>query len=212
MSSSPTRPAPRPDQERRQIFDGLVEVCVTVGYGNASVKAVVEAAGLTPAAFERHFTDLEDCFTAYILELREAFLVQVGNAILQHSNWREQMRAAAYAIVRFWQEDEPRARMILIEVLAAGPRAQLVRDEGMQMMVSLIDQGRQAMPDPQLLTRATAEAIAGAIFNQMRIVLERGEADRGDEHVPGLMYSVVLPYVGAEAALEELEMPPPEKG
>ncbi len=212
MSSSPTRPAPPPDQERRQILDALVEVCARDGYRKASVELVVEEAGTTRAAFDRHFTDLEDCFTTYTLETREAFLVKVGGVVLQHSGWREQMRAAAYAIVRFWQEDERRARMILIEVHSAGPRAQLVRDEGMQMMVSLIDQGRSVMPDPDLLTRATAEAVAGAITNQMRLILERGEADRALEHVPGLMYSVVLPYVGSEAALEELEILPPGEG
>jgi len=212
MSSSPTRPAPPPDQERRQILDALAEVCIREGYRKASVDSVVEEAGTTRAAFARHFTDLEDCFTAYILETREAFLVEIGGVILKHSGWREQMRAAAYGIVRFWQEDVRRARMILVEVHSAGPRAQLVRDEGMQMMVTLIDQGRSLMPDPELLTRATAEAVAGAITNQMRLVLERGEADHAQELVPGLMYSVVLPYVGADAALEELEIPPPEEG
>lgn len=212
MSSSPTRPAPPPDQERRQILDALAEVCVRNGYRRASVESVVEEAETTRAAFDRHFTDLEDCFTSYTLETREAFLVEVGAAVLRHSGWREQMRAAAYAIVRFWQKDVRRARMILIEIHSAGPRAQLVRDEGMQMMVSLIDQGRSVMSDPDLLTRATAEAVAGAITNQMRLVLERGEVDHAQEHVPGLMYSVVLPYLGSEAALEELEIPPPEEG
>jgi AcrR family transcriptional regulator len=212
MSSSPTRPAPPPDQERRQILDALAEVCIREGYRKASVDSVVEEAGTTRVAFDRHFADLEDCFAAYILETREAFLAEVGGAVLQHAGWREQMRAAAYGIVRFWQEDVRRARMILIEVHSAGPRAQLVRDEGMQMMVALIDQGRSLMPDPDLLTRATAEAVAGAIMNQMRLILDRGEADRAQEHVAGLMYSVVLPYVGSEAALEELEIPPPEEG
>jgi AcrR family transcriptional regulator len=212
MSSFPTRPAPPPDQERRQILGALAEVCVRDGYRKASVAAVVEVAGTTSAAFGRHFTDLEDCFTAYVLETQEAFFAEVGAAVLQHSGWREQMRAAAYEIVRFWQKDERRARMILIEVHSAGPRAQLVRDEGLQMMVSLIDQGRSVMPDPDLLTRATAEAVAGAIVNQMRLILERGEVDRAQEHVPGLLYSLVLPYVGSEAALEELEIPPPGEG
>jgi len=212
MNSSPTRPALPPDQERRQILDAVVEVCTRDSYRQASVEAVVAEAGITRAAFDRHFTDLEDCFTAHILETRETFLIEVGGAVLQASGWREQMRAAAYAIVRFWQEDERRARMILIEVLSAGPRAQLARDEGMEMMVSLIDQGRQEMPDPELLSRATAEAVAGAIYNQMRVILEQGGIDRGREHVPELMYTVVLPYLGREAALEELEMPPPEEG
>lgn len=209
MSSSPTPPAPPPEAERSQILKALAVVCVRDGYLKTTPAAVAEAAGLPKEAFERHFDDLEDCFAAFLLETREQFLVDVGSAMLQHSAWRDQMRAAAYAILDFWRADERRARMILVEVLSAGPRAQLVRDEGMEMMADLIDQGRASAPAPDLLTKATAEAVAGAMFNQMRAGLERGELDRGEELVPQLMYSVVLPYLGTEAALEELEMPPP---
>lgn len=172
----------------------------------------MEAAGTTRSAFDRHFTDLEDCFTAYTSETLELFLVAVGAALQQVSGWREQIRATAYAIVRFFQEDERRTQMTLIEILSAGPRAQLVRDGGIDMMVTLIDQGRAEMADPDLLSRATAEAIAGAVFSRMRLIFEQGETALSHEHVPELMYTVVLPYVGAEAALEELEIPPPGEG
>lgn len=212
MSSSPIRRAPEADRERRRILEALVEVCIRDGYAGASVEAVAAAAGLSRADFERHFTDLEDCFADYILGVREEFLAYVGSAIIGIPTWREQIRASAYAIIRFWQEDEVRGQMTLVEVFSAGPRVQLIRDVGMQAMIELIDQGRQAMPDPELLTRATAEAIAGAIFNQLRLLTERGEMPRGEEQVPQLMYSVVLPYLGTEAALEELEIPPPATG
>jgi hypothetical protein len=46
----------------------------------------------------------------------------------------------------------------------------------------------------------------------MHLALEAGELDRGEELVPQLMYTVVLPYLGTEVALEELQMPPPGKG
>jgi AcrR family transcriptional regulator len=212
MSSSPTRPAHPSDQERRQILDALAEVCVRDGYLKVSLGMVLEAVGIGDEAFHLHFRDLEDCFVAYTIETRESFLAEVGGVVLRASGWREQMRAAAYSIVRFWQEDDRRARMALIEVPSAGPRAQLVRDEGIEMMVSLIDQGRAEMRDPELLSRATAEAVAGAVFNQMRLILERGEMGRGRDYVPELMYTVILPYLGTEAALEELDMPPPAVG
>lgn len=212
MSSCTTRPAHPPEAERRQIFAALVEVCLRDGYRGASVEKVSEAAGITPADFERHFTDLEDAFTAYLLEGREGFYKAVGEAVLATSDWREQIRAAGFGMLRYWREDEPRARMMLIEVHSAGPRAQLVRDEGMEAMFELIDQGRREMPDPDLLSRATAEAVGGAVYNQMRTALERDELDRGEEMIEQLMYTVVLPYLGTEAALEELGSPPSQKG
>jgi AcrR family transcriptional regulator len=213
MSSCATRQAHPPEAERRQIFAALVEVCIRDGYKQASVEKVSEAAGMARADFERHFSDLEDCFTAYLLEGREAFYKAVGEAVLTTTpSWREQIRAAAHAMLRFWREDEPRAQMMLIETFSVGPRAQLVRDEAMKAMFNLIDQGRNTMPDPSLLSRATSEAVGGAVFNQMRVALERGELDRGEVIIQQLMYTVVLPYLGTEAALEELAAPQPEDG
>ncbi|MGN6253769.1 MAG: TetR/AcrR family transcriptional regulator [Solirubrobacterales bacterium] len=212
MSSPCPQQASQPEVERQRILEALVEVCVARGYRGTSVPLVAERAGVSEETFEQHFADLEDCFAAYILEGREAFFVAVGAAMVDKSEWRKQIRAAAYAMLRFWREDVRRARMMLIEVLAAGPRAQLIRDEGMELMFDLIDQGRSQMEDPEMLSRTTAEAVGGAIFNQMHIALERGELDRGEEMVPQLMYTVVLPYLGTEAALEELELPPPGTG
>jgi len=208
MNSPAPQQASQPEVERQQLLDALVEVSIRGGYRNATVASVVERAGMTEEAFHRHFSDLEDCFAEYLFEGRQVFFTEVGTAMVGIEEWREQIRAAGYAMLRFWRADERRARMMLIEVLSAGPRAQLIRDEGMELMFDLIDQGRSAMRDPEMLTRTTAEAIGGAIFNQMHLALERGELDRGEQLIPQLMYTVVLPYLGTEVALEELERPP----
>lgn len=212
MNSPAPQQASQPEVERQRILDALVEVSVREGYRNATVRAVVEQAEMSEETFHRHFSDLEDCFAAYLFEARQAFFTEVGTAMVGIEEWREQIRAAGYGMLRFWRADERRARMMLIEVLSAGPRAQLIRDEGMALMIDLIDQGRSAMRNPEMLSRTTAEAIAGAVFNQMHLALERGELERGEELIPQLMYTVVLPYLGTEAALEELERPPRGNG
>lgn len=212
MNSPAPQQASQPEVERQRILDALVEVCNERGYRGASVGLVAEQAGVSVGAFEQHFEDLEDCFAQYLVDARQAFFTEVGAAMVDVAEWREQIRAAAYAMLAFWRGDEARARMMLIEVLSAGPRAQLIRDEGMELMFDLIDQGRSAMADPEMLSRTTAEAVGGAIFNRMHLALEAGELDRGEELVPQLMYTVVLPYLGTKVALEELQMPPPAKG
>jgi len=208
MNSSTEHP-PLPELDRERLHSALVELSLERGYQNVSLEDLLEHAGVDQATFERRFADVEACFADYLQKNLQAFLIEIGGAMQGSEGWREQIRAAAYAILVFWRADEGRAQMMLGEVLAAGPRAQLVRDQGMELMFDLIDQGRSLMDDPDMLTRATAEAVGGAILNQMHLALQRGELARGEELVPKLMYTVVLPYLGTEAALEELEMPPP---
>jgi hypothetical protein len=74
----------------------------------------------------------------------------------------------------------------------------------MEAMVDLIDLGRRQMDHPSALTRVTAEAMAGALFNQMHLALGQGRLQATDELVPQFMYCTVLPYVGTEAAVDEL--------
>ena len=81
----------------------------------------------------------------------------------------------------------------MVEIYSAGERAQRLRDGGMEVLTSLMDQGRLHLADPEALSRATAEAIVGGTFHQVRGALERDDFDP-EELLPQLMYSVVQPY------------------
>lgn len=130
--------------------------------------------------------------------------------VFREQGWRDRVRASAYEMLCFLRADERRARLMTVEVLSAGTRAQLIRDQGMQPFFDLIDMGRNELPDPSSLSRATAVSIGGAIYKRMQTAIEAGDLSVGDRLVPELMYTVILPYLGPEAALAELNMPPPE--
>jgi hypothetical protein len=135
-------------------------------------------------------------------------LTRVALAFTAEEVWVDRLRAVAYEMARFLSEDSERAYLMTVEVLSAGPRAQAIRDAGMQALIELIDQGRQELDDPASMTRATAEGIGGAIYNRIHLDLAAGDFD-GMALVPTLMYNAVLPYLGTEAALAELHRPPP---
>jgi hypothetical protein len=143
----------------------------------------------------------------------DELLARVAVAYQEEDRWRDRLRAVAYTMLRFLQEDPIRARAMTVEVLSAGDRAQLIRDAGMQALIELIDHGRQELDDPDSMSRATAEAIGGAIYNRMHVAVEDGKLEHEQDYlehmVPELMYIAVLPYLGTEAAMEELHIPPP---
>jgi hypothetical protein len=79
----------------------------------------------------------------------------------------------------------------------------------MEALVEFIDLGRKELDDPESLTRATAEAVGGAIFSRIRSEIEADETDTLPALLPKMMYMAVLPYLGPEAAAEELKTAPP---
>jgi AcrR family transcriptional regulator len=145
-----------------------------------------------------------------VREFKEAlaeFFRRVMPAFAAESTWREQIRGVAYTVFDFVHEDRERARLMLVDTLAAGEQATVMREQGLELLVELIDQGRNELEDPDSVSRATAEAIAGTVHRQIRVAVQ---SDRVvPELVPKLLYNVVLPYCGAEAAKEELTRPRP---
>ncbi len=112
-------------------------------------------------------------------------------------DWRFRLRVAAYALYR-----RRRGR----------GRSGLPVEGELERLVELIDAGRAEPAAPASLTRLTAEALGGAISSQLCFAAARnGRQSPEEELVPTLLYMAVLPYMGAEAAAEELRTPPPPR-
>jgi AcrR family transcriptional regulator len=199
----------RDESERSRLEEAIFNEVVDNGYRDAEIGRICDRAGLDRAAYDRHFEDLEDGFCQTLDYERHRLLECLLPAFASESTWQAQMRATSYAMMDFVEGDRRRGRFLFVEVFSAGDRAQLIREEGVEVMAELIDQGRKELDDENELSRATAEAIAGSIFNQIRAALA---ADLPDafELTPHLMFNVVAPYIGTEAALEESKRVPPQ--
>ncbi len=197
-------PAPEPALHR-----ALIELCWEHGYRRFDLAALCDRSGIDRGEFDRHYSDLDDCFCSLLDRIGEEFHAHVFAAVGSEGDWRRQMRATSAAMAVFFLADRPRARVMLIDAFTAGERAQLIRDRSMKEMVALIDRGREQPGAPASLTEATAQAIAGTVYEQL-CALARRDADLAEwwSLAPDLMYSVVLPYLGPQAAAEELTIAP----
>ncbi len=202
---------PQPSPERDRIGRALVELCFERGYRNTTLAMLLERAEVDRRTFERQYADLEDCFCQTLQPLAEDYLLRLGDAFATQRGWRNQLRVTAYAALRFLREDLPRARFLFVEVLYAGTRAQLIRDQGIDALTELIDRGRSELDDPDSVSRQTAVAIAGGLHEKARQAIDADDPNLWEALVPQLMYAAVLPYLGPEAALQELQMPAPGK-
>jgi AcrR family transcriptional regulator len=197
------------EEERSRIAEALIELSVDQRYVNTTLEMVQARAGVDERAFERHFADLEDCYCQVYETQRDEFVARIFAAYADADCWREGIRAAGHEMQAFLGEDLRRARFMSVEVLFVGDRAKLIRDEAMQGFFFLIDQGRYEMQDPGSLTPFTAETIGSAIYQRIQTALERDDLEAFETGHQEMMYTIMLPYLGSEAAQEELHAPAP---
>lgn len=196
--------------ERDRLHGALVDFCFERGFRNVELWALFDRAGLDRAAFDRHFADLEDCFFKVFEAEVDRYRREYAPAAEEFSDWRERVRATVYALFRFLAADRRRAWFVVVDSRVAGERTRLLSGRLIEELFDLIDEGRAELENPDALSRATAEAVGGGILNQVYAAVARPTRLPDEEElVPELMYCVVLPYAGLDAALEELYVPPP---
>ncbi|HEY8810769.1 MAG TPA: TetR/AcrR family transcriptional regulator [Solirubrobacterales bacterium] len=197
--------------ERRRVVEAMLELVAERGYAATTVRQVLERAGVSRVDFKRLFTGKQDCFLQVYGEVSERFSKHVFAAFESEREWRDGLRAAAYAAAR-WIRDHPReARYGVIEMVAAGEFAQARRETTLRRFVDLVDSGREQLDRPDSVSRSMAEGVIGGTLGMLTKNLRHGARGRAEDLVPDLMFMAVRPYLGHEAAHEELSIPPPSE-
>jgi AcrR family transcriptional regulator len=199
---------PPADPDRIKIERALVELVAEKGSTKVSLDQLLDRAGVDREAFAGSFADVQECLERTWERMTDEHVALVESTAAAEDSWRDGLRAAAYAALRFHQEDPVRARFFLLEVLAAGEFAQRRRELMMNAFIDLVDSARRELPDPESVPRSEAEAIVGAIYGAAVGGMKGGGIEKLPELVPQLLYIAVLPYLGAEAAEEELRRGP----
>jgi AcrR family transcriptional regulator len=202
--------SPRCSPARARIREALIELAVADGLDAVEVEALCRRAQVGRSEFEREFGGVRDCalrvYLANIADFDRVIEADVDPA----EDWRTRLRTTAYSTARYMRDRPLSTHFNMIAMLAAGELAQAHRDRYVRQLIDLIDEGRRELADPDALGRSTAESLFGSIYQLVaRTLVKEGGTSRAEEIVPELMYIAVRPYLGEEAAREELEMPQP---
>jgi AcrR family transcriptional regulator len=173
--------------QRERILAAVAVTAAEVGYAEMSVEVVTARAGVSRRTFYEHFKNKEDAFLAAYDAAVHQVARQIRRAYLDRTTAPERVRAGIGALIE-WMATEPQAaRMCIVEVLAAGPRALARRDAAMQMFAEIIEDNiHELLPGCQRAPLA-AETIVGGIHE---VVFRRILANRTDQ-LPGLVDDLV---------------------
>lgn len=196
--------------EVRRLREAMLDLCDERGYRNLTLEDLLESSGLDRDAFLRHYADLDGCFAAVLGEIYDEFFASAQDAVAGQSGWRDRMRTTAYVLLRFLRRDERVAHLAAVEAQEGGDTAQRLFLQTFNRLVDLIDEGSAEAAGPDSPSRATALGVGGVVFARIQEAVAEGELGLGEDEIPELMYGAVFPYLGAEAAAEELRFAPPD--
>jgi AcrR family transcriptional regulator len=193
--------------QRERIIVAVAEVCSTAGYAAMSVEDVVVASGVSRRTFYDNFQDKEDAFLAAYDEVASRLLARVKTAYETNEGIVPRAREGLSALLGFLAAEPAFADMCVVEALAAGPMVVERRTANLRMLSDLIDEtAAAAMPaDATPPSPIIAQALVGGIFE---VVYSRVLAGRHDELpglLPGLIFTLLLPYAGHDVATQVLK-------
>jgi AcrR family transcriptional regulator len=165
--------------QRTRLLEAVGRAVAERGYAAATIDDVVRRAGVSKKTFYDHFADKEDCFLAAYQAASEELLRRVREAHAGHDDWHDRTRAGIAAYLRWLAADPALARVFLIEVAAAGPRALECRERLRDRYAELI---RERSADGAGLPFEVFHAVVAAVDD----VVVRHIREHGAEDLPRL--------------------------
>jgi AcrR family transcriptional regulator len=192
--------------QRERLLAAMLRAASELGYRETNVQDVIERAGVSRPTFYEHFANKEDCFLAAFDATVSRLRDRVAAAARKGGdNLRDRLRFVLETLLHFASTEPEAARTVVVEARAASAEAVQRRDELLDHFAECIDaQVCELLPDAPSYSPITAAGIVGGVEALLYFRLNKGEVDDLDCLLPSMMYFVVLPFEGHEAASEEL--------
>jgi AcrR family transcriptional regulator len=197
--------------QRGRILEAMREAIADHGYADASVADVIKRAGVSRKTFYAQFTAKEDCFLAIYDDQMGRLQAVTRDAFDAQDEWVPSLRAGLTALLNALAYDDAVARLCFVDVLAAGPQAAAARNESMRELEAILElgQGGEATAgDGAPTPRALGMSMVGGLGEVLYQETVAGRSGQLPALLPELMYALVLPFEGRDAAQRELERSP----
>ena len=196
-----------PDPHSDPIALALVAKTLEAGFEGLTVEGVACRANVTVDEFHQRFVDLDHCALDVYERHIAAFERRVGEAFNRQPDWRRGIRAAAYSAAAWLESHPDTTRFGSIEVLRMrNEMVRVRREELFAFCAQMIDQGREAAPDPQAVPENASIVAIGSILQLLTRRLQEGAELHFPEVTRESLYGVVRTYLGDDVAREELEI------
>ena len=181
-----------------------MKVVAANGYAPTTVADLTREAGISRTTFYGLFADKEACFLAAYDDAVERLMRAVSSAYEAEEHWPTRARVGLEALLRELAADPAQARLLLVDVAAAGPAAQRRYRAAMQRLTPLFDEGRDFAPGGRALPANASRLAAGAVVGLIADELIAGRENELPGLLSDLLFATLVAYLGPDAAAREV--------
>jgi AcrR family transcriptional regulator len=149
--------------QRERLVAAMAEVCAERGYGETSVAAVAKRAGVSTASFYRQFEDKRECVMASFEELFGRLLKALERSCDGEAEPSERAAAGARLAADLLAADPPTARLLSVEILAAGGEGVRAQHEAIERLAGLLRGTGERPASPPDVAWASAAAMVSLV-------------------------------------------------
>jgi AcrR family transcriptional regulator len=198
--------------QRTRLLEAVGQAVAEKGYAATTIDDIVRGAGVSKKTFYEHFRDKEDCFVSAYRAAAERLFERVRAAQREPGDWLERTRAGVVAYLRWLAAEPALARVFLIEVAAAGPRAAEAREQVRDRYAELLaerQEGARARDFPALpeLPAEIFHAVVAAVDDIVVRKIREGGAEDLLRLEPIIRYLQVSLLAGPEVAARSSDRP-----
>ena len=192
--------------QRGRLLEAVGRAVAAKGFAAATIDDIVRGAGVSKKTFYEHFQDKEGCFLAAYEQASAELFAHMVEARAGEVGWLARTRAGIRAYLRWLAAEPALARVFLIEVAAAGPRAaerrEHIRDGYAELTRALHEEARAEIPSLPELPREIFQAVVAAVDDIVVRRIREGGAEQLPELEPTLLYLEVALLAGPEVAAD----------
>ena len=194
--------------QRERILDAVADVASLAGYAAMTVKDIIATAGVSRRAFYDNFRDKEEAYLAAYDAAVAQVIGLMREAIGENDSFPGRVRDCLAAGLEFVANEPRFADMCIVEAPAAGRQAIERRNGAIAAVAALLHAAAEdgtSGPTPPALV---AEMIVGGVYEVVYARVLQGQTHELPSLQHDLAYSVMLPYIGPDAAKREAAKPP----
>jgi hypothetical protein len=191
--------------ERERLLDAMLEEMVVSGPEGAEVETALRRAGFDGEEWMAEFLDKDTCLFAAYAQLTERLARRTGEGCALGEDWPQRVRCGLEALLEELAGKPAAAALLIRSFPALSPAARGRYQEFVESFAPLLAGGRELsgmgaeLPvEVELFAVGAAEAI---VFEE----IEAGRAAQLPALAPAILFSLLVPFLGPEAASAEMQ-------
>jgi AcrR family transcriptional regulator len=179
--------------QRERLFKAMVEAVYEQGFVATTISDLVSRAGISRRSFYEHFNNKEECLLATYDTVVERLTRRLVKATSAAEDWPGQLEAFLRALFEAAGDRPDAARLVCVEMGAAGPVGVQRWAQGAALMQRFLVEGFERAPGPGTIPEPVARAIVGAL---RRILYSRVRNERSSRSLKAELLQLLPDFLG----------------